>query len=98
HTDLPPLPTRRSSDLSKGIAPTDQNSPQVPARGLYAEQLSGSAFTAPRSHNLASWLYRIRPSVAHRKFAPLKDLTRKTFLKPEQDRKSTRLNSSHVKI
>ncbi|MGS0466138.1 homogentisate 1,2-dioxygenase [Cobetia marina] len=37
-------------------------SPALP-HGLYAEQLSGSAFTAPRSHNLRSWLYRIRPSV-----------------------------------
>ncbi len=31
--------------------------------GLYAEQLSGTAFTAPREHNQRSWLYRIRPAV-----------------------------------
>ena len=36
--------------------------------GLYAEQLSGSAFTAPRSHNLRSWLYRLRPSAMHKPF------------------------------
>lgn len=42
-----------------------RNSPQKVAHGLYAEQLSGSAFTAPRSHNLRTWMYRIRPSVAH---------------------------------
>src|SRR5262249_41230585 len=33
--------------------------------GLYAEQLSGSPFTAPRNANERSWLYRIRPSVKH---------------------------------
>jgi homogentisate 1,2-dioxygenase len=35
------------------------------AHGLYAEQLSGSPFTAPRATNERSWLYRIRPSVLH---------------------------------
>lgn len=39
--------------------------------GLYAEQLSGTAFTAPRSENQRSWLYRIRPSVTHEPFHPL---------------------------
>ena len=38
--------------------------------GLYAEQLSGTAFTAPRADNRRSWLYRIRPSAMHRPFAP----------------------------
>lgn len=61
-----------------------QNSPQKLECGLYAEQLSGSAFTAPRAQNLATWLYRIRPSVMHKKFVPLKDLTAKTFFKPQQ--------------
>lgn len=45
--------------------PIGRNSPQKPAYGLYAEQLSGSPFTAPRSSNERSWLYRIRPSVKH---------------------------------
>lgn len=45
--------------------PRRQNSPQRPARGLYAEQLSGSAFTMPRGENLRTWMYRIRPSVVH---------------------------------
>ncbi|GMT27987.1 hypothetical protein PFISCL1PPCAC_19284 [Pristionchus fissidentatus] len=49
--------------------PVGQNSPQVCAHGLYAEQLSGSAFTAPRHQNKRSWLYRIRPSVIHRPFS-----------------------------
>lgn len=38
--------------------------------GLYCEQLSGTAFTAPRESNKRSWLYRIRPSVVHRPFQP----------------------------
>ena len=42
--------------------PEGRNSPQKCAYGLYAEQLSGSPFTAPRSINERSWLYRIRPS------------------------------------
>uniref|UniRef100_A0A182F2P2 Homogentisate 1,2-dioxygenase n=1 Tax=Anopheles albimanus TaxID=7167 RepID=A0A182F2P2_ANOAL len=49
--------------------PEGQNSPQKCAYGLYAEQLSGSAFTAPRTENTRSWLYRIRPSVVHEPFA-----------------------------
>ena len=54
-----------ASEAIAGALPLQQNSPQKPAFGLYAEQLSGSAFTAPRYHNLRSWLYRIRPSVSH---------------------------------
>ena len=45
-----------------------QNSPQRVAHGLYAEQLSGTPFTAPRQANRRSWLYRIRPSVCHEPF------------------------------
>ncbi|GJQ86929.1 hypothetical protein Trydic_g11798 [Trypoxylus dichotomus] len=48
--------------------PKSQNSPQKCPYGLYAEQLSGSAFTAPRTENKRSWLYRIRPSVGHKPF------------------------------
>lgn len=48
--------------------PEGQNSPQKCAYGLYAEQLSGSAFTAPRTENVRSWLYRVRPSVVHQPF------------------------------
>lgn len=48
-----------------GALPQGQNSPQRPAYGLYAEQLSGSPFTAPRGTNERSWLYRIRPGVRH---------------------------------
>src|ERR1700761_6131279 len=48
-----------------GALPIGRNSPQKLNYGLYAEQLSGSAFTAPRNNNQRSWLYRIRPSVKH---------------------------------
>ena len=48
-----------------GALPQGQNSPQKCAYGLYAEQLSGSPFTAPRGTNERSWLYRMRPSVRH---------------------------------
>ncbi|XP_067622348.1 homogentisate 1,2-dioxygenase isoform X3 [Eurosta solidaginis] len=55
--------------------PVGQNSPQKCPYGLYAEQLSGSAFTAPRKENLRSWLYRIRPSVMHEPFKLLETET-----------------------
>jgi homogentisate 1,2-dioxygenase len=48
-----------------GALPLGRNSPQRCAYGLYAEQLSGSPFTAPRTTNERSWLYRIRPTVSH---------------------------------
>ena len=54
-----------------GALPQGQNSPQKCAYGLYAEQLSGSPFTAPRGTNERSWLYRMRPSVRHRPNVPV---------------------------
>ena len=51
-----------------GALPKDQNSPQQAPRGLYTEQLSGTAFTRPRHVNLRSWLYRIKPSVVQGDF------------------------------
>jgi homogentisate 1,2-dioxygenase len=51
-----------------GALPRGRNSPQRPAFGLYAEQLSGSAFTAPRHENRRSWLYRMRPTADHRPY------------------------------
>jgi homogentisate 1,2-dioxygenase len=50
--------------------PIGANSPQKPPYGLYAEKLSGTAFTAPRSENKQTWLYRILPSAAHSAFVP----------------------------
>ncbi|MGW0365646.1 homogentisate 1,2-dioxygenase [Streptomyces sp. NPDC002990] len=57
-----------SSEAVPGALPLGRNSPQRAPLGLYAEQLSGSAFTEPRRHNRRSWLYRIRPSAAHPPF------------------------------
>ncbi len=48
-----------------GALPVGRNSPQKCPYGLYAEQLSGSPFTAPRASNERTWLYRIRPTVKH---------------------------------
>ena len=56
------------TEAVEGALPKGRNSPQRPAFGLYAEQLSGSAFTAPRHENRRSWLYRLRPSADHRPF------------------------------
>lgn len=53
-----------------GTLPVGRNSPQRVAHGLYAEQLSGTAFTAPRHQNRRSWLYRIRPAAIHGRFTP----------------------------
>jgi homogentisate 1,2-dioxygenase len=57
-----------SSEAVPGALPVGRNSPQRAPFGLYAEQLSGTAFTEPRAHNRRSWLYRIRPSAAHPPF------------------------------
>jgi homogentisate 1,2-dioxygenase len=56
------------SEAVSGALPRGRNSPQRPAFGLYAEQLSGSSFTSPRSENRRSWLYRMRPTADHRPF------------------------------
>ncbi len=53
------------SEAIPGALPQGRNSPQRPALGLYAEQISGTPFTAPRALNRRTWLYRIRPSAMH---------------------------------
>ena len=57
-----------ASEAVPGALPVGQNSPQRVAHGLYAEQLSGTAFTAPRHLGRRSWLYRIRPAAVHQPF------------------------------
>ncbi|HZI08920.1 MAG TPA: homogentisate 1,2-dioxygenase, partial [Myxococcus sp.] len=59
-----------ATEAVPGALPQGQNSPQRAPYGLYAEQLSGSAFTAPRRENRRSWLYRIRPSANHPPYEP----------------------------
>jgi len=65
-----------ASEAIADTLPQGQNSPQRVAHGLYAEQLSGTAFTAPRHGNRRSWLYRIRPAAVH---APFQALAHATF-------------------
>src|ERR1035441_8890167 len=60
-----------ASEAVENVLPQGQNSPQKVAHGLYTEQLSGTPFTAPRAVNRRTWLYRIRPSVAHKPFVPI---------------------------
>ncbi len=60
-----------ASEALPGALPQGRNSPQRCPYGLYAEQISGSAFTAPRHGNRRSWMYRIRPGSMHESFEPL---------------------------
>jgi homogentisate 1,2-dioxygenase len=62
-----------ATEAISGALPEGQNSPQRAPLGLYAEQLSGTPFTAPRTANRRSWLYRIRPSVTHEPFVTFRE-------------------------
>lgn len=62
---LPGFGNDFETEALTGALPSGRNSPKRCNYGLYAEQLSGSPFTAPRGKNERSWLYRIRPSVKH---------------------------------
>ncbi len=62
-----------ASEAVPGVLPDGQNAPQIPPRGLYTEQLSGTPFTAPRAQNRRAWLYRIRPSAMHPAFRRIDD-------------------------
>jgi homogentisate 1,2-dioxygenase len=58
-----------ATEARPGALPKGRNSPQKPPLGLYAEQISGTAFTAPRAENRRTWTYRLRPSVVHRPYS-----------------------------
>ncbi|HWK60971.1 MAG TPA: homogentisate 1,2-dioxygenase [Eoetvoesiella sp.] len=62
-----------ATEALPGALPQGRNSPQRAAYGLYAELLSGTAFTAPRDRNLRTWLYRMRPSAMHGPFKRIDD-------------------------
>jgi homogentisate 1,2-dioxygenase len=62
-----------ATEALPGALPQGRNSPQRCAYGLYAEQFSGTAFTAPRHANRRSWLYRIRPAAQHGAFRRIDD-------------------------
>src|SRR5690349_6967871 len=59
-----------ATEAEPGALPVGQNAPQRSKLGLYTEQFSGTAFTAPRAVNRRTWTYRIRPSVTHKPFEP----------------------------
>jgi homogentisate 1,2-dioxygenase len=63
-----------ATEAVKGALPEGQNAPQKAPLGLYTEQLSGTAFTAPRAVNRRTWTYRIRPSVTHKPFSEIPSL------------------------
>jgi homogentisate 1,2-dioxygenase len=58
-----------ATEAVDGALPAGRNSPQQAPLGLYAEQLSGTAFTQPRGVNRRSWVYRILPSAKHPAFS-----------------------------
>ena len=59
-----------ASEAVPGALPVGRNSPQRVAHGLFAELISGTAFTAPRAENRRSWVYRRQPSVVVGGYAP----------------------------
>ncbi|GAA5837200.1 hypothetical protein JCM11251_005283 [Rhodosporidiobolus azoricus] len=62
-----------ASEAIPGTLPVGQNAPQKVKFGLYAEQVTATAFVAPRHQNYKLWCYRMRPSVAHQGFVRLPD-------------------------
>ena len=62
---IPGFGNTHSTEAEEGALPIGRNSPQRPPLGLYAEQLSATAFTSPRARNRRTWMYRILPSVKH---------------------------------
>ncbi|MGC4251366.1 MAG: homogentisate 1,2-dioxygenase [Sphingobium sp.] len=67
---LPGFGNLHSTEALAGALPIGRNSPQRVPYGLFAEQFSATAFTAPRHENHRSWLYRMRPTAGHRAFQP----------------------------
>jgi homogentisate 1,2-dioxygenase len=57
-----------ATEAIAGALPVGRNSPQQAPLGLYAEQINGAAFTAPRATNRRTWFYRIRPGALHGTF------------------------------
>lgn len=66
------------SEAEAGLLPSTQNSPQQCTKGLYPEQINGSAFTRARHQNYKTWLYRRYPSVCKNDFSHLSDRLKKT--------------------
>ncbi|CDO74970.1 hypothetical protein BN946_scf184945.g42 [Trametes cinnabarina] len=64
---------RFASEAIPGTLPFAQNNPQKVKYDLYTEGINGTPFVTPRRENQSCWLYRIRPSVAHKGFENLPD-------------------------
>ncbi len=62
-----------ATEALPGALPVGRNSPQRAPLGLYAEVLSGTAFTAPRAENQSTWLYKLRPSAMHGPYRRIPD-------------------------
>jgi homogentisate 1,2-dioxygenase len=75
---LPGFGGHNVTEAVPGAVPPGRNSPRRAPLGLYAEQVSGTAFTQPRAVNRRSWLYRIRPSAVHPAFRPVEHPTLRT--------------------
>jgi homogentisate 1,2-dioxygenase len=88
------LGAHHESEAVAGALPVGRNSPQRVAFGLYAEQFSASAFTAPRAQNLRAWQYRLRPSAMHGPFRRLDDGEMRTAPCHEADCPPNRLRWS----
>lgn len=57
-----------ATEAREGALPVGRNSPQHVPFGLYAELISGTAFTAPRAENRRTWMYRRQPAANHPRF------------------------------
>jgi homogentisate 1,2-dioxygenase len=87
-----------SSEARPGALPIGRNSPQRPPLGLYAEQISGTAFTAPRTENRRTWTYRMRPSVVHRPYSRIDNGLVRTAPFGEVDATPSQLRWSPIPI
>lgn len=74
HRTMTGLGNHFSTEALAGALPIGRNSPQKVPFGLYAELISGTAFTAPRHENRRTWTYRIRPSADHAPYVPMAPL------------------------
>src|SRR5438046_9273714 len=81
-----------------GALPVGQNAPQRPPKGLYAEVISGTSFTAPRAENLSAWLYRLRPSAMHAPFRRADDRAIRSGPFDEVATAPNRLRSNPLRI
>jgi homogentisate 1,2-dioxygenase len=59
-----------ATEAIAGALPAGRNSPQRAPLALYAELISGTAFTAPRANNRRTWVYRRQPSVVAGGYQP----------------------------